>query len=255
MKIASWNVNSVRLRLPNIVAWIEKAAPDVVCLQELKCQNDQFPLDDFKKAGYDAAVFGQKSWNGVALMSRHKIDNVKNGLPGDDTDEQSRYIEATVQGMRIASIYLPNGNPVDSEKFPYKLKWFDRLISHARSLLSQHVPVVLAGDYNVIPEARDCHDPKVWEGDALFLPDSRRKLRALLNLGYTDALRVFNDKNHQFTFWDYQAGCWPRNAGIRIDHILCSPLAADRLEACIIDAGPRGEEKASDHTPIMATFR
>lgn len=255
MKIASWNVNSVRTRLPNVLAWLETAQPDVVLLQELKCQNDQFPTDEFKKLGYHAAVFGQKSWNGVAILSKHPIENVKNGLPGDDADEQSRYIEATVAGIRIASIYLPNGNPVDSEKFPYKLKWFDRLIAHAKSLLAQEVPVVLAGDYNVIPEPRDCHDPKAWEGDALFLPDSRRKLRTLLHLGYTDALRVFNDKDHQFTFWDYQAGCWQRNAGIRIDHILCSPQAADRLQACIIDAAPRGEDKASDHTPIMATFK
>jgi exodeoxyribonuclease III len=255
MKIASWNVNSIRMRLPNVLAWLESAAPDVVLLQELKCQNEQFPADEFKAIGYQSAVFGQKSWNGVAILSKHPIENVKNGLPGDDADEQSRYIEATIAGMRVGCIYLPNGNPVDSEKFPYKLKWFDRLIAHAKSLLAQQIPVVLAGDYNVIPEPRDCHDPKAWAGDALFLPESRGKLRTLLHLGYTDALRVFNDKDHQFTFWDYQAGSWQRNAGIRIDHILCSPQAADRLQACIIDAAPRGEDKASDHTPIMATFR
>lgn len=255
MKIASWNVNSIKTRLPNVLAWLEQQQPDVLLMQELKCVNENFPEAEFKAAGYNAAVFGQKSWNGVAIISKHAITNVMTGLPGDAEDMQSRYIEATVDGMRIASIYLPNGNPVDTEKYPYKLKWCDRLIAHAKGLLASQKPVVLAGDYNIIPEARDCHDPAAWRGDALFLLESRKKLRSILNLGYTDALRVFNDLPHQYTFWDYQAGAWPRNAGIRIDHILCSPQAADRLEACVIDAEPRGLEKASDHTPIMATFR
>lgn len=255
MRIASWNVNSVRLRLPNVLAWLAQQTPDVVLLQELKCQDDQFPAADFAAAGYKSAVFGQKAWNGVAILSRHEITDVMRGLPGGDNDEQSRYIEATVNGIRVASIYLPNGNPVDTEKYPYKLGWCDRLINHAKGLLAQDIPVVLGGDYNIIPEPRDCHDPKAWAGDALFLLESRRKLRQILHLGYTDALRVFNDQPHQFTFWDYQAGAWPRNAGIRIDHLLCSPRAADKLEACVIDSAPRGEEKASDHTPIMATLK
>lgn len=255
MKIASWNVNSIKARLPNVLAWIAKQQPDVLLLQELKCVNENFPEKEFRDAGYNTAVFGQKSWNGVAILSKIKIDDVKNGLPGDSADEQSRYIEATIRGIRVASIYLPNGNPVDTEKYPYKLKWCDRLIAHAKGLLKQEIPVVLGGDYNIIPEARDCHDPKLWQEDALFRLESRKKLRELLYLGYTDALRVFNDHPHQFTFWDYQAGAWPRNAGIRIDHILCSPQAADALENCVIDSEPRGEEKASDHTPIMATLR
>ena len=237
-----------------MLAWLEQQQPDVLLLQELKCINENFPEAEFKAAGYNAAVFGQKSWNGVAILSKLKINDIKTGLPGDDADEQSRYIEATVRGIRIASIYLPNGNPVDTEKFPYKLKWFDRLIAHATGLLAQQIPVVLAGDFNVIPEARDCHDPTAWEADALFRLDCQ-KLRRLLYLGYTDAFRVFNDKDHQFTFWDYQAGAWPRNHGIRIDHILCSPQAADALENCTIDAEPRALEKASDHTPIMAQLR
>ena len=255
MKIASWNVNSVRMRLPNVLAWLEQQQPDVLLLQELKCQNEDFPEKEFRAAGYSAAVHGQKTWNGVAILSKLKIDHVKTGLPGDKTDEQSRYIEATIRGIRIASVYLPNGNPVDTEKYPYKLKWFDRLIAHAKSLLAEEIPAVLAGDFNVIPEARDCHDPAAWAEDALFRLDSRKKFRELLYLGYTDAFRVFNDKDHQFTFWDYQAGAWPRNHGIRIDHILCTPQAADALESCIIDAEPRGLDKASDHTPIVAQLR
>ena len=255
MKIASWNVNSIRMRLPNVLGWLERQQPDVLLLQELKCTNDTFPEAEFKAAGYHAAVHGQKTWNGVAILSKLKIDHVKTGLPGGDGDEQSRYIEATVRGIRVASIYLPNGNPVDSEKYPYKLKWCDRLIAHARSLLAEEVPAVLGGDYNVIPEPRDCHDPMAWQGDALFRIESRRKFRELLYLGYTDAFRAFNDKDHQFTFWDYQAAAFQRNHGIRIDHILCTPQAADALENCVIDAEPRAEEKASDHTPIIATLR
>lgn len=255
MKIATWNVNSVRLRLPNILQWMTAQQPDVLLLQELKCQTDQFPEMEFKAAGYECAVFGQKSWNGVAILSKFPIADVMTGLPGDTTDEQSRYIEATINGFRIASIYLPNGNPVDTEKYPYKLNWCDRLIAHARGLLATNRPVVLGGDYNIIPEARDCYDPAVWKNDALFMLPSRQKYRQLVNLGYTDAFRVFNQQDHQYTFWDYQAGAWPRNNGIRIDHLMCSPQAADRLESCIIDSAPRGEEKASDHTPVMGSFR
>lgn len=255
MKIATWNVNSVRLRLPNILQWITAQQPDVLLLQELKCQTDQFPEMEFKSAGYECAVFGQKAWNGVAILSKFPITDVMTALPGDAADEQSRYIEATINGFRIASIYLPNGNPVDTEKYPYKLNWCDRLISHARALLATNLPVVLGGDYNIIPEARDCFDPAVWKNDALFMLQSRQKYRQLVNLGYTDAFRVFNQQDHQYSFWDYQGGSWPRNLGIRIDHLMCSPQAADRLESCIIDSAPRGEEKASDHTPVMGSFR
>ncbi|MDY0009319.1 MAG: exodeoxyribonuclease III [Bdellovibrionales bacterium] len=254
MKIASWNVNSVNMRLPHVLAWLDAHKPDALLLQELKCSDDKFPLADIESAGYKAAVHGQKSWNGVAILSPHDMTDVRRGLPGDDSDEQSRYIEATIKGFRIASLYLPNGNPVDSEKYPYKLRWFDRLITHAQGLLASGMPTVLGGDYNIIPEARDCHDPAVWADDALFRLESRRKFRSLVHLGYTDAFRAVNDENEQYTFWDYQAGAWPRNHGIRIDHLLLNPQAADRLHTCQIDRDPRAAEKASDHTPIFATF-
>jgi len=252
MKIASWNVNSINMRLPHVLDWLTKHKPDALLLQELKCTDDKFPLAEIEAAGYKAAVHGQKSWNGVAILSPHDITDIRRGLPGDDSDEQARYIEASINGLRVASIYLPNGNPVDSEKYPYKLRWFDRLIAHARGLLAQDIPVVLGGDYNIIPEPRDCHDPAAWAEDALFRLDSRRKFRSLVHLGYTDAFRVLNDDSEQYTFWDYQAGAWPRNNGIRIDHLLLSPRAADRLKDCRIDREPRAAEKASDHTPIYA---
>ena len=252
MKIASWNVNSINMRLPHVLDWLTKHKPDALLLQELKCTDDKFPLAEIEAAGYKAAVHGQKSWNGVAILSPHDITDIRRGLPGDDSDEQARYIEASINGLRVASIYLPNGNPVDSEKYPYKLRWFDRLIAHARVLLAQDIPVVLGGDYNIIPEPRDCHDPAAWAEDALFRLDSRRKFRSLVHLGYTDAFRVLNDDSEQYTFWDYQAGAWPRNNGIRIDHLLLSPRAADRLKDCRIDREPRAAEKASDHTPIYA---
>ena len=254
LTVATWNVNSVKARLPNIEKWLKKVKPDVVLLQELKTVEEGFPFAAFEDLGYKAAVVGQKTWNGVAILSAHPIKVERTKLPGDDDDAQARYIEAVIKGIRVASIYLPNGNPVESEKFPYKLKWMDRLIHHAKELLQNDEPLVLGGDYNVIPEDRDCHDPKAWEGDALFRSESRRKFRALLNLGLTDAFRAFNDKDQQYTFWDYQAGCWPRNAGIRIDHFLVSAQAADLMKDCVIDAGPRGEEKASDHTPVVLTL-
>ncbi len=255
IKIATWNVNSINARLPNVLAWLEEAAPDVLLLQELKTTEDKFPRMEFSAVGYNAAVSGQKAWNGVAILARDKITDVKTGLPGDKSDEQARYIEATVAGVRVVSIYLPNGNPVDSEKYPYKLAWMDRLRAHAANLLAAEKPFVLGGDYNIIPEARDCYDAKGWEDDALFRLESRRKFRALLNLGLTDALRVGNDKAAQYTFWDYQAGAWPQNHGLRIDHFLLSPQAADLLEDCTIDSAPRAEDKASDHTPVVLTLR
>jgi exodeoxyribonuclease-3 len=251
MIIASWNVNSITARLPNVLEWLKEKKPDVLLLQELKTTEDKFPAPEFSALGYHAAVFGQKTWNGVAILSKHKIEHVKTGLPGDTSDDQARYIEATVNGIRVASVYLPNGNPVDSDKYPYKLKWLDRLYAHTKKLLKTEQPVVLGGDYNIIPEDKDCHDPKLWKDDALFRLESRRKFRALMNLGLTDAFRVNNTEAHQYTFWDYQGGAWQQNAGIRIDHFLLSPQAADLLEECIIDTAPRGKDKASDHTPIM----
>lgn len=251
MRIVIWNVNSINQRLPLLLQWLQSHAPDVVMLQELKCMDEKFPRAEIEAAGYSFEVFGQKSWNGVAILSRHAISDVMRGLPGDDSDEQSRYIEATVNGVRVGCIYLPNGNPVDSEKYPYKLSWMDRLAEHAKTLLAQEIPFVLGGDYNIIPEARDCHDPAVWADDALFRLESRKKFRALLNLGLTEALRAVNDNAGEYTFWDYQAGAWPRNHGIRIDHFLLSPQAADRLKNCTIDREPRSWDKASDHVPVI----
>ena len=255
MRIATWNVNSITARLPNVLRWLKKADPDVVLLQELKCTDENFPTAEILSAGYQSAVHGQKTYNGVAILSKHPIHDIKRHLPEAAEGEQSRYIQATINGIRVASIYLPNGNPVDSEKYPYKLAWFDRLINHARTFLAEEIPTVLGGDYNVIPEARDCHDPVLWQEDALFRLESRQKLTSLTNLGYTDAFRIFNNKDHQYTFWDYQAGAWPKNNGIRIDHFLLSPQAADRAVNCTIDQGPRGEEKASDHTPVILEIK
>ncbi len=255
MKIASFNVNSIKVRLPNLLVWLEEAAPDIVVLQEIKCEEPAFPALELQAAGYHSVVLGQKTYNGVAILSRQPAEDVLRGLPGDDGDAQARYLEATVAGVRVAAIYLPNGNPAPGEKFDYKLAWMDRLNARARLLLETEMPVVLAGDYNVIPEPRDAYDAAAWEGDALFRPESRRRFRALLNLGYTDAFRAIHPERIAWTFWDYQAGRWPRDEGIRIDHLLLSPQAADRLEDAGIDKAPRGREKASDHTPIWCRLR
>lgn len=251
MKLVTWNVNSINQRLPLLLQWLQANTPDVVMLQELKCMDEKFPRAEIEAAGYTCEVFGQKSWNGVAILSRHPIEDVTRGLAGDDSDEQSRYIEATIKGIRVGCLYLPNGNPVDTEKYPYKLRWMDRLAAHAKTLLAQEIPFVLGGDFNIIPQPRDCHDPAVWADDALFRLQSRQKFRALLNLGLTEAFRAVNDNAGEYTFWDYQAGAWPRNHGIRIDHFLLSPQAADKLASCVIDREPRSWEKASDHVPVV----
>lgn len=251
LTIATWNVNSINARLPRVIEWLQEAKPDVLLLQELKCETEKFPLSAFEDLEYKAAVHGQKSWNGVAILSKHPIEDVHKGLPGNDQDVQSRYIEARIKGVRIASLYLPNGNPVESEKYPYKLEWMQRLRQQTQSLLAKEEPFVLGGDYNIIPEDRDCYNPADWIHDALFLPESRRHYRALINLGLTDAFRAVNKDEGEYTYWDYQRGAWQRNNGIRIDHFLVSPQAADRIENCTIDRAPRGKEKASDHTPVL----
>lgn len=251
LSIATWNVNSINARLPNVLDWLKKKKPDVLLMQELKCMDEKFPAKDFEEMGYTVETHGQKTWNGVAIVSKHDITDVKKGLPGDTKDEQARYIEATIKGVRIASLYLPNGNPVDSEKYPYKLKWMDRLHKQAQKLLASEMPVVLGGDYNIIPADEDCHDPIAWADDALFRLESRQKFRSILNLGYTEAFRATDSTPHAYTFWDYQAGAWQKDNGIRIDHFLLSPQATDRLEDCIIDKAPRGQEKASDHVPVI----
>ena len=250
MKIATFNVNSVKARLPRVLEWLKEAAPDVALLQEIKTVDEAFPAMEIEDLGYNIATHGQKTYNGVAILSKSPMEDVMRGLPGDESDEQARYIEATIGDLRIASIYLPNGNPVDSEKYPYKLAWMDRLIAHVRdTLLPIEQPFVLGGDYNVIPADLDVYDPKAWADDALFRPETLAKFRALTHLGLTEAWRALHTES-AYSFWDYQAGRWPRDEGVRIDHFLLCPRAADRLKACEIDKGPRGKEKASDHTPV-----
>jgi exodeoxyribonuclease-3 len=255
VRIASWNVNSVRQRMEQLVAYLREVAPDVLCLQETKCEDAAFPRTEIEDAGYNVETHGQKTFNGVAILSKRPIEVVR-GMPGFEHDPQARYIEAitpTDTGVvRIASIYLPNGNPPDTEKYTYKLAFMERLIAHARALLKLEEPVVLAGDYNVIPSPGDVFDPRAWAGDALFLPQTRAKFQQLLNLGYVDALRAATDSPGLYTFWDYQAGAWQKNNGLRIDHLLLSPQAADRLISVTIDKDIRAGAKPSDHVPIRA---
>ena len=255
MLIATWNVNSVKQRLPHLLRFLEEVRPDVLCLQEIKCMDEAFPRLEVEGAGYNVEVHGQKGFNGVAILSRLPVE-VTRGLPGDDEDTQSRYIEAVVSTpagvVRVASIYLPNGNPTDTEKFPYKLAWMERLARHAEGLLALEEPVVLAGDYNVLPDARDVDEPQAWIEDALFRPETRSAFRRLLGLGYTEAVRACDDRAGLYTFWDYQAGAWQRNKGLRIDHLLLSPQAADRLVATEIHKATRGWDKPSDHVPVSA---
>ena len=253
MKIATWNVNSIRTRLEAVQMWLKEADPDVLCLQELKCQDEQFPREPLEAMGYNCAVHGQKSYNGVAILSKRPMEDVTPRLPGDDEDNHSRYMEALVPGkrgtVRIGSLYAPNGNPVGTEKFTYKLGWHARLNKRAKALLADEEAVVLLGDYNIIPMPEDCKDPKSWIKDALYQPESRALYRGLANLGYTDAFRACNTEPHQYTFWDF-FGSWERNNGIRIDHIMLSPQATDRLKACEIDKYVRDRERPSDHVPI-----
>jgi len=251
IKLATWNVNSVKARLGHLTRWLEAAKPDIVCLQELKCQADDFPALEVKALGYFAEVAGQKSYNGVAILSREKATEVVRALPGDKGDEQARYIEATIGGLRVASVYLPNGNPAPGEKFDYKLAWMNRLTSRAASLLESERVFALAGDFNVCPADEDVFDPAAMAADALCRPESRARFHALLNLGLTDALRALHPAGHLYTYWDYQQRRWQNGEGLRIDHIMLSPQAADRLAACAVDKRPRGEDKASDHTPVV----
>jgi exodeoxyribonuclease III len=256
MRIATWNVNSIKAHLEVVVKWLGEAKPDVVCLQEIKCEDQNFPAAAFEELNYASAVQGQKTYNGVAILSKLPLENVVRGLPGDESDEQSRYIQATViDGDRtttVACIYLPNGNPVDTPKYAYKLAWMDRLIAHSKTLLKLEEALVLTGDYNVIPEAIDAKTPSQWVNDALFLPGTRAKFRELEALGLTEAFRALNPSaKDEFTFFDYQAGAWQRKNGIRIDHALLSPQAADRLASAHIEPHVRGWEKPSDHVPVV----
>ena len=254
MRIATWNVNSVRQRLDSLIAWLKERSPDVVCLQEIKCQDEAFPREPLEALGYNVAVHGQKTFNGVALLSKLPFDEVAPGLIGDDSDVQARFLEALISTktgvVRVVSLYLPNGNPVPGEKYDYKLRWMDRLIAFSRERLKLEEPLVLAGDYNVIPTAADAKRPEVWVNDALFLPQTRSKYRSLIDLGLTDAIRASSDASDLYTFWDYQAGAWQKNDGIRIDHLLLSPQAADRLSGAGIDKHVRSWDKPSDHVPV-----
>ncbi len=251
MKIATWNVNSIKARTGHVQRWLDRVQPDILCLQELK--GLEFPKDAFE--GWHIHAVGQKAYNGVAILAKNPFDVVLEKLPGDDADEQARYLEIESSGLRLINIYLPNGNPWPGEKFDYKLKWMDRLLVRLLELRAAEIPFVITGDFNVIPEERDCWDVKVWENDALYRIETRQRFRALLNTGLTDAFRAFNQETHQYTFWDYQAGCWPKDLGIRIDHFLLSPAVTDRLISCTIDKEPRGEESPSDHTPVILTIK
>jgi exodeoxyribonuclease III len=254
MKIVTWNINGVRARIEGALAYVREAKPDVLCFQEIKTVDEGFPADAFADLGYTVATHGQKGFNGVAMLSLHGLEDVRRGLPGDETDLQSRYIEATVtQGnlsVRVASIYLPNGNPIGTEKFTYKLAWMQRLDAHARALLATEMPVVLAGDFNVIPDPQDAKRPAAWVNDALFQPESRAAFRSLEHAGYLDVIRATHPEPGIFTFWDYQAGAWQKDDGIRIDFQLLSPQAVDRLVATGIDKFTRSWEKPSDHVPV-----
>ncbi|MTH76156.1 exodeoxyribonuclease III [Paracoccus aestuariivivens] len=255
MKIATFNINGVRARIETLTGWLSEARPDVVVLQEIKSQDEAFPAEPIADLGYNIETHGQKGFNGVAILSKLPLEDVVRGLPGDDTDEQSRYIEATVVGsraVRIAGLYLPNGNPQPGPKFDYKLAWMERLRARARVLRADEIPTVMLGDYNVIPEPRDAANPEKWVDDALFQPESRAALRRIINDGWTDAVRLRDQDNSRgpFTFWDYQAGAWQKDNGIRIDHVLLSPQAADLLIEVGIDRDERAKDKPSDHVPV-----
>ncbi len=255
MRIATWNVNSIKQRLDNIATWVNARQPDILCLQETKCVDEAFPREAFESLGYNVAIHGQKAFNGVAFLSKLPFDEVAPGLGGDGTDAQARFLEALVSTkagvVRVACLYLPNGNPPDTDKYTYKINWMNRLLAYSHERLLLEEPLILAGDFNVIPSADDVHDPAAWAGDALFLPQTREKFRALTNLGLTDAVRAASDAPDLYTFWDYQAGAWQKNKGIRIDHLLLSPQAADRLSGVGIDRHVRGWEHPSDHVPVF----
>jgi exodeoxyribonuclease III len=257
MRLATWNVNSVNARLEIVLDWLRQDQPDVVCLQEIKCVDEKFPREPIEALGYNIETHGQKSYNGVALLSKYPLEDVRRGLPNGEGDDHARYIEAVVGAptpVRVASIYLPNGNPIGTEKFAYKLSWMARLYHHAADLLALEEPLALAGDFNVIPEPQDAKKPDNWLGDALYQPESRAAWRALTWLGFTDAHAAVGDNPHQFTFWDYFRNAFERDSGIRIDHVLLSPQATDRLETSEVCKWVRAKEKPSDHAPVLVTL-
>lgn len=254
MKLATFNINGIKARIEALPRWLAEAKPDVVCLQEIKSVDEAFPREIFEDMGFRVETHGQKGFNGVAILSRLPLEDVVRGLPGDPSDEQSRWIEATVIGdtraIRVCGLYLPNGNPAPGPKYDYKLAWMARMETRVRDLLATEEPVAFCGDYNVIPEPHDAAKPEAWVTDALFLPESRAAFRRLLNLGLTDAFRAREQRGGFYSFWDYQAGAWERNNGIRIDHLLLSPQCADLMTGVGIDKAVRGLEKPSDHVPV-----
>jgi len=254
MKITTWNINGVKARLEGALAYLKEQQPDVICLQEIKSLDEAFPCQAFEDLGYNVATHGQKGFNGVAILSKSPLEDVQRGLHGDDADDHARWIEALVPAgngvVRVVSIYLPNGNPIGTEKFAYKLRWMERFKRRARHLLADEIPLVLAGDLNIIPEPEDAKRPQAWVNDALFQPESRAAFRALLALGLTDGVRATHPEPGIYTFWDYQAGAFQKNDGIRIDHVLLSCEAADMLVSSGIDTFTRGWEKPSDHVPV-----
>ncbi len=262
MKIATWNINGIKARHDVLINWLKEARPDIACLQEIKSVDENFPGEAIEALGYNIETHGQKGFNGVAILSRLPFDEVNRGLaligPDSEEDPQARFIEGVFSvgngALRIISLYLPNGNPVDTEKFPYKLSWMDRLEAWTKDMLENEEPFILAGDYNVIPQARDCHNPAGWEGDALYRPETISRFRRLENLGLSEALRCSSDDAGIYTFWDYQAGAWPKNHGIRIDHMLMSPEAAISLQGVEVDVYVRDWQKPSDHVPVWIDY-
>lgn len=258
MQIVTYNINGVKARIETLLTWLKEASPDVVAVQEIKSVDENFPRELIEELGYRVETHGQKSFNGVAILSKLPLEDVTRGLPGDDSDEQARWIEATVMGdktaVRLCALYLPNGNPAPGPKYDYKLAWMARLEQHARTMLAQEMPLVMAGDYNIIPQDEDAARPQVWQKDALALPQSRSAFRRILDLGFTEAFRARTSGGGHYSFWDYQAGAWNKNDGIRIDHFLLSPEAADLLTDCQIEAQARGKEKPSDHVPVWLTL-
>jgi exodeoxyribonuclease-3 len=254
MRIASFNINGVKARLGQLTDWLAGSTPDVALLQEIKSADEAFPREAIEALGYAVETHGQKGFNGVAILSKLPLEDVSRGLPGDEDDEQARWIEATVSGeagaVRLCGLYLPNGNPAPGPKYDYKLAWMARLEARARELLAEEMPAVMAGDYNVIPEPRDAANPEQWLSDALFLPETRAAWRRILHLGFHDATREVTQEGGVYTFWDYQGGAWPKDDGIRIDHLLLSPQAADRMRASGVERALRGREKPSDHVPV-----
>ena len=254
MKIATWNINGIKARIDTLQEWLKQTEPDVAVLQEIKSVDENFPNEVFEDLGYNVETHGQKSFNGVAILSKRPLEDVSRGLPGDDSDEQARWIEATISGddgtVRLSGLYLPNGNPAPGPKYDYKLAWMERLQARASELLALEEPVILLGDYNVIPQPEDAARPEVWTDDALYRPETRAAFRRLMAQGWTDGIRAFAPSGERFTFWDYQAGAWQKNNGIRIDHLLLSPQAADLTTAVGIDRDTRDWEKPSDHVPV-----